>query len=106
MEKPSAGKFAAIGAGVLGAAVMLDPAKMWLSGGNLFLSRAAVFAAYLALQAPILRAYLSGGDGGDDGATGRCGGGGGVWSACRAPLWWVPRRPGALVDQPSPRGRS
>ena len=59
VEKPSAGKFAAIGAGVLGAAVMLDPAKMWLSGGNLFLlARAAVFAAYLALQAPILRAYL------------------------------------------------
>ena len=59
VEKPSWGKFVAIGAGVLGAAVMLDPAQMWLSQGNLFLlARSAVFAAYLALQAPILQAYL------------------------------------------------
>ena len=57
-ETPSVGKFAAIGAGVVGAAVMLDPAHMWLSRGNLFLlARAAVFAAYLALQAPILKTY-------------------------------------------------
>ena len=42
VEKPSAGKFAAIGAGVLGAAVMLDPARMWLSAGCAFLlARAA-----------------------------------------------------------------
>lgn len=59
VEKPSVGKFVAIGAGVLGAAVMLDPAQMWLSQGNLFLlARAATFAAYLALQAPILQLYL------------------------------------------------
>jgi len=33
--------------------------KLWLSQGNLFLlGRAALFAAYLALQAPILQAYL------------------------------------------------
>jgi drug/metabolite transporter (DMT)-like permease len=58
VEKASAGKFLAIGAGVLGAAVMLDPANMWLTRGNLaLLARAAVFAAYLALQAPVLRAY-------------------------------------------------
>ena len=59
VEKPSVGKFTAIAAGVLGAAVMLDPSQMWLSQGNmLLLGRAAVFAAYLALQAPVLRAYL------------------------------------------------
>ena len=58
VEKASAGKFLAIGAGVLGAAVMLDPANMWLTRGNLaLLARAAVYAAYLALQAPGLRAY-------------------------------------------------
>jgi hypothetical protein len=55
----SVGKFVAIGAGVLGAAVMLDPSQMWLSQGNMFLlARSAVFAAYLALQAPILQQYL------------------------------------------------
>lgn len=55
VEKPSAGKFAAIGAGVLGAAVMLDPARMWLSAGNAFLlARAAAFACFLATQAPAL----------------------------------------------------
>ena len=59
VEKPSVGKFVAIGAGVVGAVVMLDPAQMWLSQGNMFLlGRAAVFAAYLALQAPILQAFL------------------------------------------------
>jgi len=55
VEKPSAGKFAAIGAGVLGAAVMLDPAHMWLSAGNAFLlARAAAFACFLVAQAPAL----------------------------------------------------
>ena len=55
VEKPSAGKFAAIGAGVLGAAVMLDPAHMWLSAGNAFLlARAAAFACFLSTQAPAL----------------------------------------------------
>jgi drug/metabolite transporter (DMT)-like permease len=55
VEKPSFGKFAAIGAGVLGAAVMLDPARMWLSAGNAFLlARAAAFACFLATQAPAL----------------------------------------------------
>ena len=55
VEKPSAGKFAAIGAGVLGAAVMLDPARMWLSAGNAFLlARAAAFACFLSAQAPAL----------------------------------------------------
>lgn len=59
VESPSVGKFTAIAAGVIGAAVMLDPSQMWLSLGNmLLLGRAAVFAAYLALQAPVLRAYL------------------------------------------------
>lgn len=59
VESPSAGKFTAIAAGVIGAAVMLDPSQMWLSLGNmLLLGRSAVFAAYLALQAPVLRAYL------------------------------------------------
>ena len=55
VEKPSAGKFAAIGAGVLGAAIMLDPAHMWLSAGNAFLlARAAAFACFLVAQAPAL----------------------------------------------------
>ena len=55
VEKPSAEKFAAIAASVLGAAVMLDPARMWLSAGNAFLlARAAAFACFLSAQAPAL----------------------------------------------------
>ena len=57
-EKPSAGKFAAIAVSVLGAILLLDPARMWLSQGNiLLLLRSAIFAAYLAFQQPILREY-------------------------------------------------
>ena len=58
IEKPSVGKFAAIGVSVLGAILLLDPARMWLSQGNiLLLLRSAIFAAYLAFQQPILREY-------------------------------------------------
>ena len=55
VERPSCGKFTAIGLGVAGAAVALDPSNMWLSTGNVFLLlRTVAFAAFLAVQAPAL----------------------------------------------------
>tara|TARA_B110000977_G_scaffold168217_1_gene217280 strand:+ start:5774 stop:7240 length:1467 start_codon:yes stop_codon:yes gene_type:complete len=61
VEVPSVSKFVSIGLGVLGAAVMLDPSNMWLSSGNVFLLlRSAVFAGFLALQAPALFQFKHG----------------------------------------------
>ena len=58
IEKPSVGKFAAIAVSVIGTILLLDPARMWLSAGNVaLLIRAAAFAAYLAFQESILRTY-------------------------------------------------
>lgn len=58
IEKPSGGKFAAIGVSVIGTILLLDPSRMWLSTANiLLLLRSAFFAAYLAFQESILREY-------------------------------------------------
>jgi len=58
IERPSVGKFAAIALSVVGTILLLDPARMWLSSGNiLLLFRSALFAAYLAFQESILREY-------------------------------------------------
>ena len=37
IEKPSVGKFAAIAVSVIGTILLLDPARMWLSAGNVAL---------------------------------------------------------------------
>ena len=58
IERPSVGKFSAIALSVIGTILLLDPARMWLSSGNiLLLFRSALFAAYLAFQESILREY-------------------------------------------------
>lgn len=58
IERPSVGKFVAIGLSVIGTILLLDPSRMWLSVGNvLLLIRSALFAAYLAFQESILREY-------------------------------------------------